>query len=353
MSEHPPGGSPSGIAPTVSVIIVNYNSGDRIARCLDRLSAQSFRDFETIVIDNASADGSLEIARRHSIGVRIIEAGSNIGFAAGNNRAAVAARGEWLVFLNPDAYAEPDWLEKLIAASGRYPWADAFGSAQLIADQPELLDGAGDVYHILGVAYRGGFRQPATRLIADGECFAPCAAAAMYRKSVFERLGGFDERFFCYGEDVDLGFRLRLAGGRAIQLKDARVLHEGSGVTGRYSDFTVYHGNRNRIWLTYKNMPGVFYWSMFPVRLAFDAYLFVRAIMIGTGGAYARAMRDGYGGLRAFAADRRQLQADRKLSAWAFGRIAAWSPISMLQRRIDLKPAAGPARLEPIAANRE
>lgn len=331
----------AGGAPTVSVIIVNYNSDDRITRCLDCLAAQTFRDFETIVIDNASSDGSAIAARDHALGARLIEAGGNLGFAAGNNRAAQEARGDWLVFLNPDAYAEPEWLARLVEASGDYPWADAFGSAQLIAEKPDLLDGAGDVYHILGVAYRGGFRQPAWRLASDGECFAPCAAAAMYRKSVFLALGGFDERFFCYGEDVDLGFRLRLSGGRAVQLKYARVLHEGSGVTGRYSDFTVYHGNRNRIWLTYKNMPGAFYWPLFPARLAFDAYLFVRAMMIGTARAYARAMRDGYGGLHRFRDDRRRLQAARKLSTAAFARLAAWSPVSMLGRRIDLKPAVG------------
>lgn len=337
--------------PTISVIIVNYNSGDRITRCLDCLAAQSFRDFETIVIDNDSSDCSAQAARDHALGARMIDAGGNLGFAAGNNRAAREARGDWLVFLNPDAYAEPEWLARLVEASRHYPWADAFGSAQLIAEKPELLDGAGDVYHILGVAYRGGFRQPVERLASDGECFAPCAAAAMYRKNVFLALGGFDERFFCYGEDVDLGFRLRLSGGRAVQLKDARVLHEGSGVTGRYSDFTVYHGNRNRIWLTYKNMPGAFYWPMLPARLAFDFYLFVRALMIGTAWAYARAMRDGYGGLRRFTEDRRRLQAGRTLSPGAFARLAAWSPVSMLRRRIDLKPAlreaGNEARTEP------
>jgi GT2 family glycosyltransferase len=159
----------------------------------------------------------------------------------------------------------------------------------------------------------------------------------MYRRSTFEALGGFDERFFCYGEDVDLGFRLRMAGGRAVQVKDARVLHEGSGVTGRYSPFTVYHGNRNRIWLTYKSTPAVVYWPLAPIRLLFDAYLLVRALMIGTGPAYARAIRDGYSSLHRFSADRKRILQGRRLKLDEFLRSVAWSPMSILRRRIDLK----------------
>lgn len=326
---------------TVSVIIVNYNSGARLSRCLDQLARQIYRDFEVIIIDNASTDGSLDAALAQSEAVmpaRVIRSEENIGFAAANNRAAQGARGDWLAFLNPDAYAERDWLSALISAANRYPWADAFGSTQLMADSPDVIDGAGDVYHILGVGYRGGYGHDAARTPDDGECFAPCAAAALYRRAAFERLGGFDERFFCYGEDVDLGFRLRLAGGHAVQVRDARVLHEGSGVTGRYSPFTVYHGNRNRIWLTYKNTPGLFYWTLLPLRLVFDLYLYVRSFSIGVGGAYRRAMIDGYRGLYQFKDDRRTIQAGRNLTLAGFAAAATWSPFALTERRIVLRP---------------
>lgn len=321
-----------------SVLIVNYNSGARLAKCLAHLAAQSFRDFEVIVIDNASADGSEAAVAVAPIAARLIAAGSNLGFAAANNLAAREARGQWLVFLNPDAYPEPGWLEALMAAAARYPGADAFGSAQLDAADPGIIDGAGDVYHVLGVPYRGHFGWPAELLPEDGECFAPCAAAAMYRRSVFEALGGFDERFFCYGEDVDLGFRLQLAGGHAVQVQGARVLHEGSGITGRYSDFTVYHGNRNRIWTTYKNMPGVLYWPLSPVRLAVNAYLWLRAAMIGTGPTYGRALRDGYGGLAAFRKDRAALQAGRRARLGELARMLTWSPRKVSRREAALRP---------------
>jgi GT2 family glycosyltransferase len=333
-------------APAVSVIIINFNSGDRLSRALKHLDAQLFRDFETIIIDNASSDDSLARARAVAPWAKYIEAGANLGFAAGNNRAVELARGEWLAFLNPDAYAEEGWLQALVAATERYRFADAFGSTQLMDEDPTLLDGAGDVFHIFGIPYRGGYGQAAAQVAADGECFAPCGAAAFYRARVFRALGGFDERFFCYGEDIDLGFRLRLAGGRAVQVRSAIVRHEGSGVTGRYSPFTVYHGNRNRIWATYKSMPAALYWPLAPVRLAADLYLLVRAFMTGRGAAYARALIDGYGGLARFNADRRRLALGRRVSVRALARAFAWSPSKLTDRTIDLRPAAageGPA----------
>lgn len=324
--------------PAATIIVVNYNSGDRLAKCLARLEAQTRRDFAVTVIDNASSDGSQDAARRTRLALTLIEAGANLGFAAANNRAAEGATGEWLVFLNPDAYAAPDWFEALMQGAARYPFADAFGSAQYDAGDPHRLDGAGDVFHVLGVAWRGGFGWPAEKLPPDGECFAPCAAAAMYRRARFEALGGFDERFFCYGEDVDLGFRLRLAGGRAVQLAGAKVFHEGSGITGRYSDFTVYHGNRNRIWMTYKNMPGALYWPLAPVRLLADVYLLARAFSVGIGPSYLRALRDGYGGLARLRDTRLAIQRARRVSTPALARMLAWSPWKVSRRAPALRP---------------
>lgn len=332
---------------TLSVIIVNYNSGTRLKRCLEHLGRQTFRDFEIIIIDNASSDRSLDEALEaapSALALRAVRSSENLGFAAANNFAARDAAGEWLVFLNPDAYAERDWLSALLSASNRYPWADAFGSTQLKAEDPGIIDGAGDVVHVFGIPYRGHFGWPAEFVPDDGECFAPCAAAAMYRRRTFLDLGGFEERFFCYGEDVDLGFRLRLAGGHAVQVKAARVLHEGSGVTGRYSDFTVYHGNRNRIWMTYRNMPGALYWPMTPLRLLADLYFCGRAIAIGTGRAYIRAVIDGYRRLPDFAADRRRLQRSRRASVATIAAALVWSPLTVFRRKAVLRPPAQPAR---------
>lgn len=322
----------------ITVIIVNYNSGVRLARALDCLAAQSFTDFETIVIDNASSDDSLERARRSGLPVKFIEAGSNLGFAAANNRAAEQSSGEWLAFLNPDAYATPGWLAALVAASERYPFADAFGSTQVDAADPTKIDGAGDVYHVLGIPYRGHFGWPVASLPAEGECFAPCAAAALYRRSTFLALGGFDEDFFCYGEDVDLGFRLRLAGGRAVQVRDAVVHHEGSAVTGRYSDFTIYHGNRNRIWTLWQNMPSLFFWPLLPIQIGANLYLLARSWSVGRAAPYWRALRDGYGAMARLAGKRRRNLRARKASLRSLARALTWSPLKVSRRAADLKP---------------
>jgi N-acetylglucosaminyl-diphospho-decaprenol L-rhamnosyltransferase len=323
-------------APRVTVIIVNYNAGDRLRRCLDCLAAQIFQDFETILVDNGSTDDSLEHVRAAALPVTIDEAGTNLGFAAANNRAAKTATGEWLAFLNPDAYPEPGWLAALLAAARRHPGVDAFGSTQIDAANPDKLDGAGDAYHFSGVPYRGHHGWSVASLPPEGECFAPCAAAAMYRRSTFAALGGFEESFFCYCEDVDLGFRLRLAGGRAMQIPDALVLHEGSGVTGRRSDFTVYHGHRNRIWAYYRNMPLALLIVTVPFQALANIYLLARFALLGEAKPYLRAMRDGFAGLPAQTAARREIQRTRKISLGALAKVLTWSPVKLFQKRAKI-----------------
>lgn len=320
----------------VTVAIVNFNSGGKLRACLECLEKQSLKDFEVIVVDNASEDGSLALAAGTGLPFHLVKLEENLGFAAANNLAAKEARGEWLATLNPDAYAEPDWLEAFAAAARRYPQAEAFGSTQLDAAKPALLDGAGDVCSAYGFTYRGDIGRPATAIEGDGECFAPCAAAAFYRLDRFLDLGGFDERFFCYAEDVDLGWRLRLAGGRAIQLRSAIVRHDGSAITGRHSPFSVYYGHRNRIWLYYKNTPLLLYLATAPLRLLADIALGAQAALRGRGAPYLRAMIDGYGGLAQFNPERARWA--KRGGAGGIARLMAWAPWSVFQRRAKLFP---------------
>lgn len=329
--------------PSVTVVIVNYNSGARLAQCLAHLKAQTFGSFETIVVDNASADRSADAARGDET-ITLIDAGANLGFAAANNLAAKSARGEWLAFLNPDAYAAPDWLEELIAAAARWPAADAFGSTQIEALDPSRLDGAGDVFHAFGVPWRGHVGWPVDALPPEGECFAPCAAAALYRKSAFDRLGGFDERFFCYGEDVDLGFRLRLTGGMAVQAPRAVVRHEGSGITGRRSDFTVYHGHRNRVWTYVLNMPLPLLVLTLPFHLVVNVCVLAGFLFSGDARAYLRAMRNAAKGMNVIWPDRRARQRARTASLGDVARALTWSPVKLLRKQADIRPRRKPPR---------
>ena len=277
-------------AEKVSVIIVNFNSGHRLQNAIDSLKAQTCPPAEVIVIDNASEDGSTDGLDLSGLpGARLCLERTNHGFSGGNNLAARMADGNWLALLNPDATAAPDWIEKLLAASRQFPNVDMFASAQICAENPDTLDGAGDAYSILGIPWRGGFGRSRGELPEAGECFSACGASTFIRRETFEDLGGFDERFFCYCEDVDLGFRLRLQGGRCRFVPEALVRHEGSAITGRHSDFTIRQGTRNRIWTYLKNMPPLALALTLPGHIAATAYLYVRA----RGKPYRSAMKEG------------------------------------------------------------
>ena len=317
----------------ISVIIVNYNAGDKLKKCLKHLEHQTYKNFEVLLIDNDSKDGSVDDLKFPTLDITLKRAGENLGFAAGNNEMVKVAKGDWLAFLNPDAYAASDWLEELVASVERYPDVDAFGSTQINALNGMQLDGAGDVYHILGIAYRGYFGRHIAELPEEGEVFAACGAAAFYKTKTFRELGGFEDRFFCYGEDVDLGYRLRLRGGRTVQLKHAVVRHEGSGISGRHSDFTIYHGHRNRIWLAYRNTPFWLYWPFLPLHLIGNIYLLLRAPKAGVTRPYFKGIIHGYKGLPQFKLDRRVLQVERKVSYKSLLHAIECSPFKLSTRK--------------------
>lgn len=323
------------MTPDISVIIVNYNSGGRLQKCLAALAAQTFRDFEIIIADNDSSDDSLDVSIPEGIDTTILKMGDNIGFAAANNMAVEQANGAWLAFLNPDAYAEAGWLEAFVAGRERYPDVDAFGSLQLNANDPTRIDGAGDAYFAAGISYRGHYNHPVETAPPEGECFAPCAAAAFYRKEVFQKLGGFEESFFCYSEDVDLAFRLRLMGGRVIQLRGAVVHHEGSGITSQISGFAVYHGHRNRLWTYFRNMPAPLLILTLPAQILMSLLLIPVFFAKGCGGAYLKGIMDGVGRMRHVLKEREAIASSRTVSAGAIARVITWSPALFLRRRAN------------------
>jgi hypothetical protein len=198
---------------TVALLIVNWNGGDLLRRCLESVRDQRRPPDHVIVVDNASTDDSIARAEPQLGSVEVIKLHTNTGFAHANNVGARAARTfDALALMNPDVVADPGWLEALVAAAGADPRAAGFASRMLMASAPRL-DGAGDSYHVSGRAWRRGHGMEATAGPQENvDTFGPCAAAALYRRDAFEEVGGFDERFFCYFEDVDLAFRLRLRG---------------------------------------------------------------------------------------------------------------------------------------------
>jgi N-acetylglucosaminyl-diphospho-decaprenol L-rhamnosyltransferase len=328
----------------VAVVVVNYNSGPYLARCLAALKVQSFRDFTVVVVDNASTDESLGALADIPAGWRAIRLERNIGFAAANNRAIASVQSPWIAALNPDAFAEADWLEQLMAATRRYPDAAAFGSLQIEDRRPERLDGVGDVYHVSGLYWRGGFGQPIAGRCLEGEIPSPCAAAALYHREALLAVGGFDEDFFCYGEDVDLGLRLRLAGHLSIQLANAVVRHVGGGSGGGRGTLARYYGVRNRLWVFVKDMPPALFWPMLPVHLLASLATAIPAASKGELGAFARGLRDGLRGLPAAFGKRRRVQSARLGSLLP---ALCWWPFAALGRRPVVRLAVAVEHVTP------
>ena len=283
--------------PAVSVIIVAYQSKPVLARCLIQLKAQTFTDFEIILADNGSVDGAAKAAAKTDRSLVFLDNGQNLGFAEANNRAARAAKGQWLALLNPDAFAEPDWLERLMAATQAFPDTAAFTSLQVAADDPTLLDGAGDAMTLIGLPYRMGYRRPRPVAIPAGEVFSPCGAAMLVRRDVFVGMGGFEPRFFAYCEDMDFGYRLRLAGGRTRLVPDAIVAHVGSSTLGARSGFALFHGFRNRLWCFARNTPALLLPVALPLHLMATAALFAGCVIKGEAGPAWRGLIAGLGGL--------------------------------------------------------
>lgn len=300
--------------PLISVIIVNWNGGGMLQRCLETVFQQTLQDIEVILVDNASTDDSLELVEQRWPSVRIIHMEENKGFAVANNLAAQSAHGTWIALLNSDAFPEPHWLESLIDASQTHSGLFFFASCQIQADDSGKIDGTGDQYNIGGIAWRRQHNEPMNKAVSVmDEVFGACGASAFYPRDAFLGVGGFDESFFSYLEDVDLSFRLRLQGYRCMYVPDARVLHVGSASLGRESEFAIYHSLRNMVWVYFKNMPTPYFWIYLPVHMVMS---------FGYSSLYAlcccpwvslRAMRDALLGLPSTLAARKVIQSTRNI----------------------------------------
>ncbi|HUN23555.1 MAG TPA: glycosyltransferase family 2 protein [Anaerolineales bacterium] len=313
--------------PLVSVLIVNWNAQKYLPQCLTHLYRQNYPNFETLLVDNASTDGSPDWVAEHFPQVRLICSDKNLGFAEGNNLAASYARGEWLALLNPDAFVAPDWLTTLIEATQLFPQYDFFSSQLLQALSPEKLDGMGDILHVSGLAWRCNYNLNPANLSAHWqqprEVFGACAAAALYRASDFHELGGFYVPFFSYHEDVDLSFRLRLRGKRCLHVPQSVALHIGSGTTKRNSPFQIYHGHRNLVWSYVQNMPTPLLWKYLPIHLLSQLVLMALYTVRGPRKAIWQAKWDAIRGLKTAWQVRKAVQATATASAAEIERVMA------------------------------
>ena len=215
---------------SASVVIPNLNGARWLEGCLEGLAKQRHSGFEIIVVDNGSTDDSRDVVRRRCPDATLVALSDNHGFAAAANAGIVAARGRYIALLNNDTVPEPAWLGQLVEAlDTNPPDVGAVASKMLSMDDPLIVDDAGDSLSWSGASCKLGHGEPASSYVRSTEVFSVCAGAALYRRTFLDELGGFDERFFAYLEDLDLGVRGRLAGYRYLFVPDAEVLHKGQG----------------------------------------------------------------------------------------------------------------------------
>ena len=328
----------------IAVLIVAFRSRKTLPRVLDCLQAQTLAPARILVLENGSPPGEAVDAELIAGRAELIVSDDNLGFAAGNNRLAKGVDQDWVFLLNPDAFPEPDLIEQLVSATQRHADVNLFGCTQMADGADGVLDGAGDVYHVTGLPYRGGYGR---RLEPppEGEVFAPCGAAMLIKRALFDQLGGFDEDYFSYVEDVDFGFRARLIGETSIQLNTAVVSHMGYASSGRRSEFATYHGARNRFWTFFKNMPGWALWLLAPLHIGVTGLLWLSAARFGQFGLFGRALRDAIADWPRLMSKRRELMARRTTSRLAILRAMTWNPFALLTRAPDVRPIK--SNLEP------
>lgn len=249
-----------------AVVIANWNGREYLARCLPALSAQTYQDFQIVVVDNGSTDGSIEWIRRWYPLVEIVALDRNYGFAAACNAGIRATAAELVVTLNNDTSPKPDFLAQLLDGVEQYPDVGMFAATLWLDRGLPVVDAAGLEVNRLGVAWNIAYGMPLAGLAAEPcEVFGPCAGAALYRRQVFRDVGLFDESYFAYLEDVELAWRARWAGWRCMWLPTAVVWHMHSATGGRNLPRKYWLLGRNRLWTILRHYPHPHLWYHVPL----------------------------------------------------------------------------------------
>jgi GT2 family glycosyltransferase len=267
----------------LAIIIPNYNGKHFLKECFESLKNQNY-PFDVIVIDNASEDGSIEYIKENYPEFILIQNKKNLGFATAVNQGINLSKSEYVFLLNNDVELETDCIPSIVDCLEKDDKTFAVTSKMVQYQNRNKIDDAGDEYTILGWTRKVGHNKSPKDYIQKRETFSACAGAAIYRKSVFDEIGLFDENFFAYMEDVDISYRARIHGYKCIYCPEAVVYHRGSGTSGsRYNKFKIKLAARNNVYVPYKNMP----WPQLILNLPF--------LFLGYFIKYLFFMKKGYG----------------------------------------------------------
>ena len=300
---------------SISVIIPNWNGAAHLPTCLNALRAQAFRDFEIIIVDNASVDDSRDLLARDYAEVQVIRLDRNRGFTGACNAGLRAGRGEFLILLNNDTEAAPDWLAEVKAAFDRHPATGIVASKMLLYDRRDTLHTAGDIFKTDGTPGNRGVWQADQGQFAEGPVFSANGGSAAYRRTMLDQVGYLDDDFFFSCEDVDLAWRAQLAGWQAIYAPRAVVYHKlaatGGGATASFYD------GRNFIYLLVKDVPACIWRRHWPQIVRGQLKITLAALRAWRGEAARARLRGqlaGVLGIPKMLAKRRAIQATRKVS---------------------------------------
>lgn len=242
----------------VTVVIPNYNGKKYINDCMDALAFQMNDSVKVIVVDNGSTDGSVEILKEEYPWARLVELGENTGFCNAVNVGIRLSETPYVILLNNDTMVKAGFINRLLEVMEKPGNERVFSVSSKMVDmyRPEILDDAGDRYNAFGWAFARGKGKSSEKYDIPMEVFSACGGASIYRRSVFEEIGFFDELHFAYLEDLDIGYRAKIYGYKNLYEPGAEVLHAGSGSSGsRYNEFKTTHSSANSTYIIWKNMP--------------------------------------------------------------------------------------------------
>lgn len=277
----------------ITIVIPNYNGNKYLEACIESIYKQTYREYEIIIVDNASTDSDYKWIKDNKE-VKFISLDKNYGFSRAVNEGIRLAKGEYVLLLNNDTELDENFLWNMLCTIKKDKNIFSVSSKMLQYYNRELIDDAGDEYTAIGWARKRGEGEEKQNYSCDNRVFSTCAGAALYRKSIFQKIGYFDERFFAYLEDVDISYRANIYGFKNVFSSQSVVYHIGSATSGNgYSDFKIHLSARNNIYLLYKNMPAAQLIINFPLLLL--GYMKQKQIYtrMGYGKAYRAGIEEG------------------------------------------------------------